>query len=109
MYNIITADREKEESICSQDLPLQPDALNASILSVYLKSVLYILSEDFSNTLNISDMFVLKDIGIFFKAVPTHTIVCGTWESMVNDGKKELHFEGGFGYENIDKNATWCY
>lgn len=60
MYNIITADREKEESICSQDLPLQPDALNASILSVYLKSVLYILSEDFSNTLNISDMFVLK-------------------------------------------------
>lgn len=53
-------------------------------------------------------MFVLKR-NIYFKADQTHTIVCGTWESMVNDGKKKLHFEAVFGYENTDKNATWCY
>lgn len=39
VYNIITADREKEESICNQDLPLQTNVLNASILSVYLENV----------------------------------------------------------------------
>lgn len=108
MCNIITADREKEESMCSQDSPLQPDALNASILSVYLKSILYIYQKIFQ----IHEIFLIclcrKDIGIYFKVVPTHTMICGTWESMVNDGKKELHFEAVFGYENIDKNATWC-
>lgn len=37
IYNIITADKEKEESICNQDLPLQTNVLNASILSACLE------------------------------------------------------------------------
>lgn len=79
IYNIITADREKEESICNQDLPL--------LLMFLFKRVLwkcyFCLAEDFSNTWNTFNEPMMKKITLYFKAVPAHRLWClrvdGEW------------------------------